>query len=157
MSSRFSLASLAQLANRSCWFCPFILFIEKYLFADWQFLHFLAVLVFIDTFLGFWKGYLTARVSSKAFAFLFTKVIIYGCFLIVVHTLTHFTVKGEVNPFFQWLDSFAYAAILVRESISILENMAMIRPGLIPKTILKRLKQYEKEASSPSSSTSNPV
>jgi hypothetical protein len=36
-----------------------------------------------------------------------------------------------------------YAALLVRESISIIENIGAIKPDLLPKWILKRLKSFD--------------
>lgn len=118
---------------------------EKYVFADWQFLNFLIVLVIIDTVLGIYKAYKSDALTTRIVHMLFQKIIIYTCFLVLVHIVSHFTIEGEKNSFFTWFNSFAYSAIIVRESISVLENMGAIRPGLIPYWILKKLRQYDKD------------
>jgi hypothetical protein len=43
------------------------------------------------------------------------------------------------------VEDLCYAALVVREAISIIENLGVIKPGLIPLWILKRLKQYDNE------------
>lgn len=126
---------------------PVVLFIEKYVFADWQFFRFLMVLVTVDTILGIWKHWIRGSISSRGFGMLIQKLILYLFFLILVHIVSHFTVEGFKNDFFGWFTSFGYSAIIVRESISIIEKMGIIRPGLIPLWILKRLQQYDKDGS----------
>jgi phage-related holin len=117
---------------------------EQYVFADWQFLTFLGVLVCIDTLLGLIKSYKTGSLSLRFFGLVAGKVLIYACFLVLAHIVSHYTIEGVKNEFFGWFNNFAYSAIIVRESISVLENMGAIRPGLIPDWILKKLKQYDK-------------
>lgn len=116
---------------------------EKYLFSDWQFLVFLMVLIGIDTATGFWKHWKLNSVSSKGFAAFFQKVIVYAVFLILTHGLKNFTVAGAVNGLFSWVDNLFYAAIMVREAISIIENLGVIRPGLLPNWILAKLKSFD--------------
>jgi phage-related holin len=125
--------------------CYWMHFTEKYVFADWQFLNFFVVLVTIDTVLGWYKACKGGSFSIKLLHMLIQKIIIYICFLVLVHIVSHFTIEGEKNSFFTWFNSFAYSAIIVRESISVLENMGAIRPGLIPSWILKKLKQFDKD------------
>ncbi len=120
-------------------------YIETYIFADWQFLNFLLVLLSLDGILEIYIAYKNKVFNFKSIGLLFQKALIYTCFLVLVHILSHFTVEGEKNSFFGWFNGFAYLAIIVRESIYILENMTTIRPGLIPGWIIKKLKQYDKE------------
>ena len=42
-----------------------------------------------------------------------------------------------------WFRYFACAALMVRESISVLENCESICPNLIPKWIVKRLSEFD--------------
>jgi phage-related holin len=119
-------------------------FFETYVFADWQFLTFFLTLQVMDTFLVFYKALVTKSVSTKLFGFVFQKVVIYSCFLVLVHIMANYTIAGERNSFFGWFTAVAYSAVMVREGISILENISSIRPDLIPQWILKRLKQYDK-------------
>ncbi len=120
-------------------------FVGKYIFSDWQFAAFMVTLIAIDTFVSMVRHFQQRTVSSWGFAKLFLKVIVYACFLITIHVLTNFTVNGRREMFFTWIDDFAYSAILVREVISILENITLLYPGLIPGWIVKRLERFNQE------------
>lgn len=122
---------------------PVIHLVEKYLFADWQFLVFLAILIMLDTTLGFAQAWREKRVDSEDFAALFKKVIVYMVLLILTHVMVHFTVAGAPNPIFGWLSSTIYSALMVRESLSILKNLGRIHPGLVSQALLKRLKSFD--------------
>lgn len=126
---------------------PLIQLIEKYIFADWQFLVFLFILIVIDTLTGIAKHWKKKTVSSRGFGSLFTKVATYIIFLITVHILKHFTVGGSANSVFAWVDSFAYSAVVVREVVSVCENLTAIHPDIIPAAFTKRLKQVTEESS----------
>jgi phage-related holin len=119
-------------------------FFETYVFADWQFLTFFLILQMMDTFLLLYKAVVAKSVSMGLIGIIFQKILIYICFLVLVHILANYTIEGERNSFFGWFTTVAYSAVMVRESISILENIGSIRPDLIPRWILKRLKQYDK-------------
>jgi hypothetical protein len=119
-------------------------FFETYVFADWQFLTFFLILQLIDTFLVFYKAVVAKSFTTKLLGIIFQKIVIYICFLILVHILANYTIEGERNVFFGWFTAVAYSAVMVRESIAILENISSIRPELIPFWILKRLKEYDK-------------
>jgi phage-related holin len=123
---------------------PFVGFVETYLFSDWQFLRFLGVLIALDTGLGMAMSWRTRRISSNRFARLFQKSIVYLTLLVLVHVLCHFTVEGQRNQLFDWFSSFVYAAIMVREGISILEHLASLNPKLLPPWILQRLLELDK-------------
>ena len=118
---------------------------EKYIFNDWQFLGFLAVIIMIDTITGFAKHVKAKTISSNGFGKLFTKFIIYSCTLVMTHVVSAFTVGGEVSVVFEWFDNLVYSGIILREAISILENIAMINNTLVPSWILKRLKEFDSE------------
>lgn len=124
-------------------FAPFITFMESYVFCDWEFLKFLLILMVVDTITGFIKYFKLRAISSHGFGQLLLKIILYFSVLILTHVLTHFKVHGSVNVIFGWFDDFAYSALIVRESISILENFGVIMPGLIPKSILNKLREFD--------------
>jgi hypothetical protein len=119
-------------------------FIETYMYADWQFLNFLVVLIAINSLLGLYVQY-KKHTLTKLISLWLQKVLIYACYLILVHIISHFTIEGEKNQYFGWFNGIANAALIIRESIYILENMGAIRSGLIPRWLLKKLKQYDKE------------
>lgn len=118
-------------------------FVSKYLFDDWQFVISLGILIAIDTVLGFSLAFLNKKISSAGFAKLFTKIIVYAIFLIIIHTCTNLSAHGDNIGILSWIDSFGYTAIVVRESLSILEKCALINSNLIPKWILKRLHDFD--------------
>lgn len=126
-------------------FSPIVGVIEKYLFADWQFVIFLLILVSIDTLLGLAIAWHENNLDAADFGAVFKKVILYLVLLILTHVLVHFTIDGHANTIFGWFNSAAYSAIMVRESLSILANLGKLYPGLVPTSIIKRLKQFDED------------
>lgn len=124
---------------------PWALLIRQYIFDDWQFLGFLMVLIVVDTITGVLRSWRQQKVSSRAFSRIFTKVLIYLALLILAHVMANFTVHGKVNVLFQWFDTFIYSAMMAREALSLLENLAAIEPTLVPKVLLKRLAQFSED------------
>lgn len=122
---------------------PILEFIEKYVFGDWEFVKFLIVLVVIDTVLGFIKHFMAHDISSRAFGMIARKLLIYASVLIVTHVLASFSVGGNLVGCLVWFRYFACAALMVREAISVLENCETICPGLIPKWIVRRLREFD--------------
>lgn len=122
---------------------PFVHFIEKYVFSDWEFLKFLFVITSADTVLGLIKAISYKELSSKGFSMIFFKLTAYLCALIATHVLVHFTVGHKANVVFSWFDTVVFSAIVVREAISIFENIALFAPGVFPASILKYLQQFD--------------
>jgi phage-related holin len=151
----FAMRFVVGLITGSKWICsliisfcltPFIHFIEKYFFADWDFLMFLGVLIIGDTILGFIVHYKSKTISSNGFAKFFTKLLIYFSVLILTHVLTHYKINGVPCITFAWITQLIYTAVIIRECISILENVALINPTIIPGWITTRLKKFESES-----------
>ena len=123
---------------------PLIEFVERFMFSDWNFLiRFLIPLMVLDTMLGMYKAIKKKCLSSKLFGMVLEKIAIYGIVLILANVLTDYEVAGEQNSIMYWFDDFVYAALMVKESISILENIGDIRPNLLPRRILELLKEYD--------------
>lgn len=93
-------------------------------------------LVIIDTFLGIWKHAKKKTLSSDGWGKVTTKVIIYWLFIKVVNHIVQI-------KYLEWTGDLLLSGLLVREAISIIENMGVIYPGIIPGWILKRLKQFD--------------
>ena len=83
------------------------------------------------------------NISSKGFSMVFQKFIVYTCALVTTHALVHFTVNNKTVVVFQWFDYVIFSGIMVREAISIFENIAVIDPNAFPKKILKYLKDFD--------------
>lgn len=123
---------------------PVVKFVETYLFADWEFARFLAIAIAVDTLLGFIKHWKLGTISKDGFFKLCWKLVIYGFLLVLTHIMVYFKVRGEKNGFFDWFDTTAYSAIMVHEAISIAQSMAIVKPGLFPNWLLKRLEAFDK-------------
>lgn len=118
--------------------------VEIYLFKDWMYLGFVLILIHLDTILGFWKNAKAHNLSSRGFADYFEKIGLYGAILIMLHVLNAVPIGGQAGYVaFKWFKNAFYFAIMVRESISILENIGSIRIGFVPAWILTYLKKYD--------------
>lgn len=118
---------------------PVLVFIERYLFNDWNFLGSLGVLILVDTIFGVQHHWVKHTISSWGFSRLFLKGFIYMGLLVLTHVLTSFQVHGKPQLLFAWFDTFMYSCMMAREGLSILEHIAYIEPRLVPRALLKRL------------------
>lgn len=123
---------------------PVTKFIAKYLFSDKEFIISLAILIAVDTALAVLYHLMRKSISSEGFSKFFLKIIIYGAFLIIIHTAINLRREdGSPIGLLSWLDYLGYTAIVVREIISIIEKANKLRPGLLPPWILKRFKDFD--------------
>jgi len=116
---------------------------DTYIFSDWQFVAFLIAIVLVDTILGTYKAWKGKTLESRAYARLFEKILLYGAVLVTSHILISFPLSGTPNGLFTWCDDVLYCAMIVREAISILENVGEIKPDFLPAWILSRLKKFD--------------
>lgn len=116
---------------------------DTYIFSDWQFVLFLLIMIVVDTALGTYKAWKKKTLESRAYARLFEKILLYGCVLVMSHVLIRFPISGTATGLFDWADDVLYCAIMVREAISIVENVGEIKPDLLPKWVLGRLKKFD--------------
>lgn len=122
---------------------PVIAWVEKYVYSDWEFLKFLFVVITVDTILGLVKAFVQKQVSSKGFSMVLKKIIIYTSALITTSALVKFTVAGAPQVAFGFLNNVVFSAIMVREAISIFENIGEIDPNVLPSWILKYLHKFD--------------
>lgn len=114
----------------------------KYIFNAWEFAAFLAVMVVIDTATGVWAAYKNNDLCSSPFGKVFTKVVLYALFLVVLHGLANFADNETSRTVFAWLNSVGFAALIGREALSVVENITKIKPDLLPGFIRKRLRDF---------------
>jgi len=124
---------------------PCLEFFKEFIFNDWKFMAFMAVFIVLDTITGVVKAWKRGTVSSQGFTGVMIKVFVYGAFVIVLHGLESFSEKAAVQMAFDWVGTLGYAAVLVREAISIIENLGAIKKGLIPEWILAKLKDFDQD------------
>ncbi|MFZ4705553.1 MAG: phage holin family protein [Bacteroidales bacterium] len=123
---------------------PVMNVLNKYFFADWEFLKFLMVLIGLDTITGFWRAVKRRELSSRAWGGVIEKVIVYATFVIVIHVLVHYRVSGAPVKVFAWLNQVAYAALMAKEALSIVENLGAINNNLLPRWVLRWLREFDK-------------
>lgn len=123
---------------------PVVVFINKYVFDDWHFVLSLIVLVGVDTALGVYKAWRLNCVSSASFGKIFNKLAAYCAVLIATHAAAHLQANGKAVSLLTWLDGLVYAAIVVREFISILEKAGALGVA-VPGWLLKRLRDFDAE------------
>lgn len=113
-----------------------------YVFSDWEFLKFLVVLVILDTVLGFIKHWIEHDLSSKAYGMIGRKLIVYSAVLILANVVSHYKIDGNTQTTLQWFGTFCCTALMIREALSIIENVEAISPGFFPKSIIRRLSDF---------------
>lgn len=122
---------------------PFVNWIEKYVFHDWEFVKYLIIMICIDTAIS-WVYHIKEKdFSSKGFGMIFVKLFSYFALLSVGHVLSSYTVDGNASETFSWINSLICTSLLIRESISIVENVSKLNPNLVPLWLRKVLKDFD--------------
>ena len=126
---------------------PFTVLAEllKYIYQDWEFAKWIAVAVALDTLLGMVKAFIHKDLSSEEFWRRFWKKIVgYLALLILSNILTNYTVGGHVVGATQWIGTYLCSYMLIREAISVLENVNAIVP-IAPAWLLERMKDFNEK------------
>lgn len=134
-----------QVTEKTLWailLTPLMVFIERYIFSDWNFLIFLSVFICIDTSLGFGHAFYNKILDAKKFSGILVKGIIYGPILIIGHVFENFEVSGNPMEGGYYLKVIFYTGLLVVECISIVKNLGKIDKRLVPIFILKRFEDF---------------
>lgn len=125
---------------------PILQFVERFLWSDWEFMGFLVVLIFLDAITSAIIEYKNKKLSSIFFQDLILKAFAYSVVLITIHVISNHTVKGNPNSILAsvlpFLDAVIYAAILIKEALSINENLTHLGFPLLPKFFVRKLKQF---------------
>ena len=103
---------------------------------SWDLVTAVVSLLMVDTFLGVWKHHKLGTLNSKGFGSFMAKVVIYWLF---IKTADHI---ARVK-LLEWSGDILISGLLVREGISIFENMGVIYPGIVPPWILKKLRDFD--------------
>ena len=127
-------------------FSFFIQFVNKFLWSDWEFIGWMALLITIDTITGTWYAIRMGNFNSNAMKATLSKIVYYGISLIVIHIMSHSTVRGQENSIMAfimpYIDSTMYAYFMLREVVSIGENMGKLGFNIFPVWVMKRLKDF---------------
>lgn len=121
---------------------PFMVFVERYVFSDWNFLIFLGVLITVDTFLGTGYAIKSGAFAPRKFTGLLVKGVVYGSILIIGHIFENFQVSGNPMDGGYYLKVIFYTGILIVEATSIIKNIGKFSKRLVPAFILKRFEGF---------------
>jgi len=120
---------------------PLFIFIQKFIYNDWNFLVWLLVLMFLDLFTGITKAVRNrTAVTSTGLRNTVIKVFQYGVFLIVIHVLIHFQIDGKEVGVLSYADEAGYTFLIVIEAKSIFENLQVLNPRVDFSGIIDKLK-----------------
>ena len=125
---------------------PLFAFTEKYLFADWEFLKWLVTFMMLDLVTGIAKAIKNKdAITSYGIRRTAVKALQYGAFLIVIHGLDSFEVKGEQVELFGWIVIWAYSFLMGTEGKSILENIVALDDRFDVSVLIEKIKKvFEK-------------
>ena len=114
----------------------------QYVYQDWEFVKWIAILIGIDTILGVWKHLVHKDASSESFFSRFTKkIVIYVLLLMLSNIASNATIGGTVIGPMQWIGTYICVFMMVREIFSCVENIQAIYP-IFPTSFVKRLKDF---------------
>lgn len=119
-----------------------LLFFQKYVYNDWNFLIFLGVLMLVDLITGILKSVKKSgwsSIQSKGIRDTGIKLIEYGAFLITIHVLVAFQVDGKPLGWLSYGDELGYSFLIVVEAKSIFENLQATNPNLNLKPLIDKL------------------
>ncbi len=117
----------------------------KYVYQDWEFAKWIAIAVAIDTTASIAKHFIYKDISSEEFWKKFSKkIFVYLILLILSNVLSNYTVQGHTVGATDWISEYLCVYMMIREAISILENLNAIIP-IVPKWLIVRLKDFNEK------------
>lgn len=121
------------------------MFIQKYLFSDFDYLKYLCIAILLDTFLALIYHARNGSISSSGIDKFTVKIIAYASALILMHLLESFTIKGVHYEIQDFPSHVMYGIFFYRELVSIAEKIEAVRPNTLPGFLVKflKLKKYE--------------
>lgn len=122
---------------------PILLFVEKYVFSDWNFLISLMLLVGLNTVIGSIAAAIAGEFSSKLFYKKLTiKIFGIASVLIGVGILKKAQIDGEENYFADILDAGIYSLLGGLEFLSLLKNAYKIYPHHFIKDLIEVIESW---------------
>lgn len=119
--------------------------IMKYVYQDWEFAKWIAVAIVIDTIAGIVKHWIRKDISSEEFWSKFSKkIFVYLVLLILSNILANYEVNGHLVGPTQWISEYLCVFMIIREAISVVENVNAIMP-VVPRWLLRRMKDFNEK------------
>lgn len=118
--------------------------IKEYIWDDYKYVGFLAVIILVDTITGVMASRWGRKepITSKKMQGMIIKIILYVCYLISIHVALNFKIDGEVAKVFDFLKTILYTYPIVRELLSIDENMDVLGYSIFPKVLREKLRDF---------------
>jgi hypothetical protein len=126
---------------------PWIYYVERYVFNDWNLLVSLVLLIGLDTATGIWRA-LKRRdpekkgFTKKGFGKIINKLIVYVGWLLLIGVLEKAAIHGKPSLLNEWIHTGAISILMIREAISAGENLLAIRPDGRLKKIVNKLSDF---------------
>lgn len=157
IAALYSLVEKYKLATPA----PYVLanlvtYANTFIFKDWVFIWHLCVVIFLDTVLGVLVALKNKKFSSWGFGKVFTKISIYFVVLIATHNAGNFFTSSGVEFLVTIFDSTVYAAIMVREYLSLIEKMPALGIWNPPKWLFKRMQVWYETGETEAKQTDEP-
>lgn len=122
---------------------PIVNWFEKYVFHDWEFVKYLVVLIVFDTLVSWIYHIREKDFSSKGFGMIIVKLFSYTALLSLGHILSNYSINNDQVTTFTWINSLICTSLLIREAISIVENVGKLNPNLVPTWLRKFLSDFD--------------
>lgn len=121
---------------------PFMFWVEKYIFDDWEFLRWVLILIILDLVWALRLAWRQKNLSLKGFEKSGEKLAQYATLLVLGHILLHVRSDNEPITVLSYFTLLIHIYILSREAISILEKQVLINPKYVPNWLLERLRAF---------------
>lgn len=112
--------------------------VNHYILNHSEWIQAIMMAVACDTITGVWKSLENRKFSSYRLGAVFTKIILYALLIRVFMDVEQ--IPSVIAKAFAQM---GYGTILVRETLSLVENVEAIRPGTFPKWFVKRLDDFD--------------
>lgn len=117
-------------------FTNFATYLQNTFLFDWFMIEKIIWLLIIDTVLGLCKAIKNQNVDLKIFSGFFIKVIVYAVFISAISLL-----KGV--SLLEYLIPYLLSGIITHEILSIIKNIAILKPKLIPVWIRRVFTEFD--------------
>lgn len=123
-------------------FTPVLIWFEKYGFIpELGPLVGLLGMVILDTITGMWASLkLKVGLSSQKMKGMGEKIFLYLLIAVSLSIVVHNT---RVTDLASWLNAFVMTGLMMREFLSVTENVSKIRPSLVPAWVRKKLADFD--------------
>ena len=125
---------------------PILMFVEKYIFSDWDFLIYLLLAMGFDIITALIKVSIKdgiSHITSRGLRQSVVKSVQYFVFLATIHWITNIHVQGDRIEIYDWIIPIAYTFLMLIEIKSIWENLTGMGNGFDLSEFIKKISNKE--------------